>query len=414
MNNKIQKMNLLFLTSVLILGSSTTGFAQKTPGFNNKIPESILTPDHVETPIGDLNFIDGRPDEATVKKVYDNLIFMRGVEAFLSGIPATSIEALRLGNVEMGAKRANHVVIFDKLMDSDPLFLTGNTDTVYATAILELDRDGPTVVVIPPKCGPGTVDDAWQRFVVDMGAPGLDKGKGGKYLILPPDYEGDLDPAVGGEFAEVDGEEYIVAKSPTYVNWLVLRGFLVDGKPYAANAMFKNGLKIYPLKDKKNPPKMKFISGSEVPFNTIHANDFKFYEELHHIIDREPLSLIDLELRGLIASIGIEKGKPFKPDARTKELLTKAVAVGNATARAIFFRAQMKEAFLYENSGWFTAFVGGSHEWLKDKGSGRPLPRRANPLLLYGNGQHSSDGQQDGGSRFAVRDDRSRWEQRLS
>jgi len=346
-----------------------TGFAGKTPGFNNKIPKSILTPDHVKTPIGELNFFDGMPDKATVQKVYDNLLFMRGVEAFLSGIPATSIEAIRLGCVEMGAKRAHHIVMFDKLMDSDPLFLTGNTDTVYALAILELDRDGPTVVVIPPKCGPGTVDDAWQRFVVDMGAPGLDRGKGGKYLILPPDYEGDLDPAVGGEFAEVDGELYIVAKSTSYVNWLVLRGFLVDGKPDAASAMFRNGLKIYPLKDKKSPPKMKFIGASEVPFNTVHANDFTFYEELHHIIDREPLSLIDLELRGLIASIGIQKGKPFKPDARTKELLTKAVAVGNATARAIFFRP-MEEAFLYENSGWFAAFVGGSHEWLKDKGQG--------------------------------------------
>ena len=108
-------------------------FAQNTPGYNNKIPESILTPDHVETPIGDLNFFDGMPDEATVQKVYDNLIFMRGVEAFLSGIPATSIEAIRLGCVEMGAKRASDVVIFDKLMDSDPLFLTGNTDTVYAS-----------------------------------------------------------------------------------------------------------------------------------------------------------------------------------------------------------------------------------------------------------------------------------------
>ena len=315
--------------------------------------------------------VGGEPalEPGRLQKLYDNLIFMRGVETFLSGIPATSIEAIRLGCIEVGAKRVSDVVIFDKLMDSNPLFLTGNTDTVYALAILELDRDGPTVVEIPPKCGPGTVDDAWQRFVVDMGAPGLDKGKGAKYLILPPDYEGDLEPPVGGEFAEVDGEEYIVAKSPTYVNWLVLRGFLVDGKPDAANAMFKNGLKIYPLKDKKKPPKMKFISGSEVPFNTVHANDFQFYEELHQIIEREPLSLIDPELRGLIASIGIQKGKPFEPDARTRELLTKAVAVGNATARAIFFRP-MKEAFLYKDSGWFAAFVGGSHEWLKDEGQG--------------------------------------------
>ena len=169
-----------------------------TPNYNTYIPHEILTPDKVETPIGTLDFFDGLPDEATVQKLYDNLIFMRGVEAFLSGIPATSIEAIRLGCVEVGAKRASDVVIFDKLMDSNPLFLTGNTDTVYAVAILELDRDGPTVVEIPPKCGPGTVDDAWQRFVVDMGAPGLDRGTGAKYLILPPDYEGDLDPADGG------------------------------------------------------------------------------------------------------------------------------------------------------------------------------------------------------------------------
>ncbi len=341
-----------------------------TPGYNTHIPPEIMTAGSVDTPIGNLEFFDGMPDAPTVEKLYDNLLFMRGVEAFLSGIPATSIEAIRLGCVDIGATRSSDVVIFDKLMDSIPLFLTGNTDTVYALTILELDRDGPTVVEIPPKCGPGTVDDAWQRFVVDMGAPGLDRGQGAKYLILPPDYDGDLDPPVGGEFAEVDGETYVVAKSPTYVNWLILRGFLVDGKPDAATAMFEEGLKIYPLKDAQDPPEMQFISGSEVPFNTVHVNDFTFYEELDRVVQREPLSLIEPELRGLIASIGIQKGKPFEPDERTRELLTKAVAVGNATGRAIFFRPQMKEAFLYEDSGWFAAFVGGSHEWLRDGGHG--------------------------------------------
>ena len=251
-----------------------------TPNYNTYIPPGVQTPDTVDTPIGRLDFFDGMPDEATVQKLYDNLTFMRGVEAFLSGIPATSIEAIRVGLADIGATRCSDVVIFDRLMDSTPLFLTGNTDTVYATGMLELDRDGPTVVEIPPQCGPGTVDDAWQRFVVDMGAPGLDRGQGGKYLILPPDYEGDLDPAAGGEFAEVGGETYIVAKSPTYVNWLILRGFLVDGKPDAATAMFENGLKIYPLKDAKSSPEMTFISGSEVAFNTIHVNNFDFYEEL--------------------------------------------------------------------------------------------------------------------------------------
>ena len=130
----------LFLTSVLILGASAAAFAQNTPGYNNKIPESILTPDHVKTPIGDLNFFDSMPDQATVQKLYDNYIFIRGAEAFLIGILATSIEAIRLGNAEVGALRTSDVVIFDKLMDSDPLFLTGNTDTVYATGIRTLEQ----------------------------------------------------------------------------------------------------------------------------------------------------------------------------------------------------------------------------------------------------------------------------------
>ena len=162
------------------------------PNYNTHIPSKIMTPDKVETRLGTLEFFDGLPSEETAQKVFDNLDFMRGVETFLNGIPATSIEGMRTGMVEIGLDRANKVAIMDQLMDSNPLFLTGNTDTVYASAILDLDRDGPTVVEIPPGCGPGTVNDAFFRFVTDVGAPGPDRGQGGKYLILPPEYEGEV------------------------------------------------------------------------------------------------------------------------------------------------------------------------------------------------------------------------------
>jgi hypothetical protein len=309
-----------------------------TPGFNNEIPETIMTPDRVETRIGTLEYFDGMPDDDTVRMCYDNLDFLRGVEAFLNGIPATSIEGIRLGE-SIGATEPHHCVIFDRLMDSDPLFLTGNTDTVYA-------------------------------FVVDMGIPGPDAGAGGKYLILPPDDERDIHPPEGGMEAVVDGEAYWVARSASYVNWLILRGFLVDGKPDAATAMFKSGLRVYPLKGAAYAPAMKFISGSERPFNTIHANDFHFYRELHDVIEREPVSMLDPELRGLFAAIGIQKGKPFAPDERMKELLTDAVAVGNATARSIWLQPRLEGTQIYPDSAWRTGFIGGSHEWLKDGGEG--------------------------------------------
>jgi Protein of unknown function (DUF1254) len=131
-----------------------------TPGFNNKIPEQILTPDKVETRLGTLNFVDGVPTVETTQKVYDNLDFLRGVEVFLNFIPAASIEGIRLGHASMGSIKSNQAIIFDQLMDSNPLFLTGNTDTVYCMAMLDLQTDGPTVVEVPPGSGPGTVDDA--------------------------------------------------------------------------------------------------------------------------------------------------------------------------------------------------------------------------------------------------------------
>lgn len=363
-----------FCLTLVMVGVMAEGvFAQDndaTPGYNHKIPEKIMTPDTVSTSIGTLNFFDGMPDESTVEKLYDHLDLIRGVETFLNGIPATSIEGLRLGMIDVGADAAHKAVIMDNLLDSSPLFLTGNTDTVYCLAFFDLKRDGATVVEIPANCGPGTVNDAYFRFVTDMGVPGPDRGEGGKYLILSPDYDGPLDPPEGGMEAEVEGEKYFVSKSTSYVNLLALRGFLVDGKPEAATAMFESGLRVYPLAQKVNPPAMEFISGSGVPFNTIHANNFEFYKELHTVIEREPVSMLDPELRGLFASIGIEKGQPFNPDARMTMILTDAVAIGNATARAISFRPRLEDVYYYPDSAWGTGFVGGDYRWLKNGGAG--------------------------------------------
>lgn len=332
--------------------------ADSTPGYNNVIPEKIMTADRVETRIGTLNFFDGMPDDATVALAYDNLDFMRGIDVFLNFVPATSIEGIRLGMEELGATESNQVVVFDQLMDSNSLFLTGNTDTVYASAILDLERDGPTVVEVPPGAGPGTLNDAFFRFVVDMGAPGPDRGKGGNYLILPPGYEGDVP------------EGYFVAQSRSYVNWLILRGFLVDGKPDSASNMWRTGLNIYPLSRAENRPEMEYINGTGVAFNTIHANTYDFYEELHTVIDREPVDFVEPQLLGAAAAIGIQKGKPFAPDARMESILKEAVAVGNATARAIWLKPRDERAYFFEDSCWYTGFVGGDYKWFIENGAG--------------------------------------------
>jgi len=349
--------------SVGLLASATA--AEPTPGYNNKIPESVLTPHDLETRIGTFRYFDGIPTKETATALYNHLDYIRGVETFLSGMPAANLEAFRLGQASLGVKNCNQVLIFDELMDSNSLFLTGNTDTVYVSAFLDLQRDGPMVIEIPPGTGPGTVNDAFFRFVIDTGPPGPDKGKGGTYLILPPGYEGDAP------------EGYFVAKTTSWVNWFIARGFLKDGKPDYSSRLFREGLKVYPLAKAANSPEMEFVNGSGKAFNTVHSSNFQFFEELHAVIEREPIEMLDPELRGLFASIGIAKGKPFAPDKRMKEILSKAAEVGNATARAMLWYERNPEEFLYQGSYWKRGFPGGSYQFLKDGGqSGRNLDAR--------------------------------------
>jgi len=325
------------------------------------IPAQIRTPDSVETRLGTLRFFDGFPDDATVEAIYDNLDFQRGVQAFLTAMPGASVYALREGFRSQGADNQT-VLVMETLMDSKSLFLTPNSESVYNLMWLDL-KGGPLVLETPPNVL-GIIDDHWFNYVGDVGNAGPDRGKGGKFLLLPPGYEGEV-PA-----------GYFVFRSATFGNLFFWRGFLVNGDPRPAVENTRRFAKVYPLAQAANPPAMKFVDVSGVPFNTIHANDFSFFEEIDHLVQEEPAAALNPETLGLLAAIGIEKGKPFAPDARMKRILSEAAAVGNATARALVFRSRIKEAYFYPNSAWCTPFVGGSHEFLSQPGV-RNLDARA-------------------------------------
>ena len=235
-------------------------------------------------------------------------------------------------------------------MDSRSLFLTANTESIYAIAWLDL-KNGPIVVESPPNTL-GLADDFWFRYVTDLGLAGPDKGKGGKFLFLPPDFTG------------TPPEGYYTFKSRTFGNFFATRGFQVNGDPKPGVDAIKQQLRIYPLADAAKPPATNFVNVSGKAFNTIHAMDASFFEEVNEVIQEEPADAIDPETLGLLASIGIEKGTPFAPDARMKKILAEAAAVGQATVRALAYRCRVKEAFFYPDSAWNTPFVGGSHEFL--------------------------------------------------
>src|SRR5678815_4742750 len=198
-----------------------------------QIPPSVTTPDKVETRIGTLDFKDGLPSKATLDKVYDNLDFTYAFRAFMDNMRGVSIYAARKGMQEIGVKD-NEVLVFSQLMDAKSLFLTANADTIYVLGSLDLNK-GPMVIEAPPKFL-GVVQDAWFRWVIDMGLPGPDRGEGGKYLIVPPDYKGELPE--GGFF---------VARARTNTILWFGRSFLEnhnDPKPVAE--MIRKYTKVYP------------------------------------------------------------------------------------------------------------------------------------------------------------------------
>jgi hypothetical protein len=359
-----QKLGIVVsLTTLLLIGAIHPGTAlagAPKMKMTTDIPESITTPDKVKTRIGTLEFFDGFPTEATAQSLFDNLDFLRGVEAFLSGCPGASLVAMREGCRELGIVNGT-IGITETLMDSKALFLTPNTESIYTGTWLDL-KDGPIVVESPPNTL-GIVNDFWFRYVTDLGNAGPDKGKGGKYLFVGPGYEGKIP----------DG--YFVFHSPTYGNFLIWRGFLVEGDPKPAIESFKKHARIYPLSKADNPPDQKWVNMSGKEFNTIHSNDFTFYEELNQIVQEEPSESQNPEVLGLFAAIGIKKGQPFAPDARMKNILAEAAAVGNATVRSLIFPGRDKAAYQYDTGYWKTAFIGGNHEFLA--GGARLLDARA-------------------------------------
>jgi hypothetical protein len=358
----------MFHTIACVVGMAsalaTQAVAQAVPEYAADVPPWITTPESVETRIGTLKFESGVPDAETAKRVYDQLDFSRGVEAFQTGLPATSVRAACNGFDSVGIKANQALGITEDLLDARSLFLTPNTTTVYVFTCLDLS-DEPIVMRVPAGVL-GPVDDAYFRWVTDVGMTGPDAGKGGDYLFVPPGYDGPL-PSDG----------YFVTKPATNTLLVFYRAFVRDGDLAATVRHVKEGAAVFPLHattESGEPPRTAFVDASGLRFNTIGANDIRFYDELNQVVQAEPADFLDPDKIGLFAAIGIRKGQPFAPDERMKAILTDAVAVGNATARTLLFAPRDESSRFYPDRQWTTPFVGGSY--LFEDGAERLLDAR--------------------------------------
>jgi hypothetical protein len=345
------------IAALLLLCTSTAVFAQTDIASEIR---SVSTPNNLKTRIGPLQFNDGRPTPKAAEQLYEQIDFIRGVDVFLNTMPGASLVAMRRGQRNMGAND-NTFVVFEHYLDSKTIFPTGSTESIYASSFLDLSK-GPLVLEYPPRAL-GVLDDMWSRHIADFGVTGPDKGKGGKFLIVPPGYKGKIPSG------------YHVARSRTNGVWAIMLGLAAGSGDQSAGVMqILERLKIYPPDVADNPPAVDVINASGNVANLVQGSGFSVYEDIDSLVQAEPADALDPELMGQLAAIGIVKDKPFNPDERMKRILGEAATVGSATARSLFFRPRDPAAYLYPDSAWMTPLVGGP---LFVRNSARLLDARA-------------------------------------
>ncbi|NRB17757.1 MAG: DUF1254 domain-containing protein [Rhodobacteraceae bacterium] len=136
------------------------------------------------------NFERGYPTTVTVEKANDASDLRRAIEAYKFFFPTMGTEAVMQQVLSNNAKvnEIGHVMATWPRIQ----FGAANSDTPYALATIDLKLSGPMVIELPPGPFIALVDDHHMRWVQDMGTNGPEKGKGGKHLILPPGYKGEV------------------------------------------------------------------------------------------------------------------------------------------------------------------------------------------------------------------------------
>lgn len=261
---------------------------------------------------------DSLTTEFKPKNIKEQILYQRGVEAAIWGMPAVNYQLMYDALAKINGNY-NQVVIWPKLLDWKNQTLTPNPDVIYLMPFFNTEMVGPVVLEIPPADNGvfnGSIMTYWQNALEDVGPGGVDKGKGGKYLFLPPNYDKSKIPT-----------GYIPLQSDTYRGYALLRSVLKSGSDtdVAAAVAYSKRIKVYPLSEASKNPATVFVDASDKVYESNIPFDFSFYESLNKIVQLEPWLERDKAMIDPLRTLGIERGKSFSPDARTKEILVAAV-----------------------------------------------------------------------------------------
>ena len=288
----------------------------------------------------------------------DELYYQHAVHTYMAMLPALNTIGMRDGSEATFGKGYNVLPIWKNRMDSRTWVPTPNADVIYSMSYLDLKQTGPLVVAAPPNVI-GMFTDFFQRTITDVGAIGPDRARGGLYLLLPPDYDGQVP------------QGYFAFKSSTYNVFLFFRTVMKKGKdgpdPGPA-AELAEQTRVYPLwATEKDVKPMEFPNASGKRVNMMYPIDNTYWTKLKTFVDYEPDSAIDPELRGVLASIGIIKGQPFQPIQKQQELLKRAVETAPKMILAIrqLGRPDGRNLY-YKDRQYENIWAGGTAEWLQN------------------------------------------------
>jgi hypothetical protein len=239
----------------------------------------------------------------------------RAVEAVIWGMPAVNYGLMLQEMLTKTAGKVNQVIYWGRPLDWRNQTLTPNPDTLYLMAFLNTKDIGPIVIDVPAAGADGSLNanivNVWQMPLEDAGLLGVDKGKGVKLLMLTPGYSDEIP----------DG--YVALQPGTFGSYALFRSNLASHSDadVAKSVAYGKRVKIYPLSQASSPPSTVFTDVKDVLFDSTIRYDLQFFEGLDRIVQGEPWLPRDRAMIDQLKSIGIEKGKPFNPDAQTKELL---------------------------------------------------------------------------------------------
>jgi hypothetical protein len=311
----------------ILLGTTAVAFA---------LAAGVARAETADTRIGKLELDLGYPSKSTAEKLYDEMDFQRATQAFIWAMPAVGFHALHLAHLNTFGAKDGDVVLYQDQKDKSGM-LTPNLTTLYVFSFWNLKTQGPLVLEVPAGATAGGVLDIWQRPMTDIGQTGPEKGKGAKFLILPPGSE------------EMKPEGYIVVHSPTMQVWFATRG--LDPDPKVADATVRKH-RLYSWNDRDHPPETKFIPVDGRQWVSAQPDNLDYWRYLSDLFQPEPVETRDRIMFAMLRPLGIEPGKPFNPDERQKKLLTDAAQVGELMARTNAFDKRIPGAEVYPGKHW--------------------------------------------------------------